>query len=335
MASCGIMVLGIVFYMTKGTLSDGYTMYKSACIFLICILKVVDTIEDVYHGRLQQLGRLDIGAKILCTRLLSYMILFCVLYIALQDLLVVLVITTTYYVLVALYLNWIAREELRLDTKLDGNSRDWKKLMLEVLPLAATASLMMYLGNGPKYIIDGQVSDLAQTAYNIVFMPVFVISLLSSFIYNPLLVGLSHKWQNREYKKFFKIVNRQIFIIVGITIFAIVFGEIIGLTILGIIYDVDLSQYSLLLILLLLSGGMLAFINLLSLVLTIWRKQKSLMVLFFLCAVIFVIIGEISFGQYELIGVTSAYLISLTVLAGLLYSILCRGVLSKKKESDI
>jgi hypothetical protein len=42
----------------------------------------------------------------------------------------------------------------------------------------------MYLGNAPKYIVDGLVSDAVQTRFNIVIMPAFVASLLCSFIFN-------------------------------------------------------------------------------------------------------------------------------------------------------
>ena len=38
--------------------------------------------------------------------------------------------------------------------------------------------LIMYMANAPKYIIDTVVSDEIQTKFNIIFMPVFVISIV-------------------------------------------------------------------------------------------------------------------------------------------------------------
>ena len=37
---------------------------KSIAVFLICLSKTIDSVEDVFQGRLQQRDRLDIGAKL-------------------------------------------------------------------------------------------------------------------------------------------------------------------------------------------------------------------------------------------------------------------------------
>ena len=58
---------------------QGYTIEK---VFIVCeviVLKLIDAFEDVFLGRFQQKGRLDIGAKILAIQCFLYTSCICIL----------------------------------------------------------------------------------------------------------------------------------------------------------------------------------------------------------------------------------------------------------------
>ena len=66
--SSGLMTLALVLYLLYGLLFNGYTAEKAAVVALISLFRGVEAAEDVIHGRMQQLGRLDVASKILATR---------------------------------------------------------------------------------------------------------------------------------------------------------------------------------------------------------------------------------------------------------------------------
>ena len=75
------------------TLAISYTFfanynYRKSCIFvLVCIIKMADAIEDVFHGHLQSIGHLDVAGKLLTTRNLITMLIFGVCMFSLKNLL--------------------------------------------------------------------------------------------------------------------------------------------------------------------------------------------------------------------------------------------------------
>ena len=66
---------------------------------------------------------------------------------------------------------------------------DWKnvkKILIQCFPLFVGLFLQFYIGNAPKYAIDAILSDNYQAIYGFIAMPVFIISLLNSMIFNPI-----------------------------------------------------------------------------------------------------------------------------------------------------
>ena len=65
--------------------SVGYSPDKTAVIFLMLLFKLVDCVEDVYHGEYQREGRLDVAGKVLTARLLTTVALYVAAIIILRD----------------------------------------------------------------------------------------------------------------------------------------------------------------------------------------------------------------------------------------------------------
>ena len=62
------LMLIVAFYIGKGLIFLDYGFDKCAMILLLGLMKVIDSAEDIVHGRLQQKGRFDIAAKCLALR---------------------------------------------------------------------------------------------------------------------------------------------------------------------------------------------------------------------------------------------------------------------------
>jgi O-antigen/teichoic acid export membrane protein len=104
-------------------------------------------------------------------------------------------------------------------------------------------------------------------------MPIFVVNILSTFIYKPLIVKLSEMWKDGKVLEFAKSMIKMVAIIFGMTLIVIVGGYVICLYLLGVIYAEDLSQYKMIFSLMLLFGGLAAVAFYFNTLITIIRKQ--------------------------------------------------------------
>lgn len=318
-----LMILVSLGYVLNGYLFNDYTMKRSLAIILVCMMRVIEAIEDVIHGNVQKENRLDIASKIWSIRTISYIIVFSVTYLIKKDLIFSLSISLLITFILMIFLNSIINDHEEDKTK-NYNIVKSFALLKDCLPLAIGSFMIMYIGNAPKYIIDMNVSDQVQTCFNIVFMPVFVITLLSSFIFNPLLTRLANLWIDKKIKNFFKLIYRQAAIILLLTVTAVIFGRIIGLKLLEIIYKMDLGGYHLILSMLMIAGGCLALLNLFNVVLIVLRKQILTLIIFSI-AFVFLLLGNIILLHTDLTFLCMYYCIVLFVtclllFAGIVYS---------------
>lgn len=291
-----------------------YDIKKCIVIMFVCLAKTVDAFEDVLHGMMQQKERLDIAGKILTLRLLTYILVYMGVYLVRKDLilasgisLIVSIITFVLFDFPAIKKFHVCRQAIK--------GIKVVTLLKEGFPLFIAAYLVMYIGNAPKYAIDKVLSSEAQACFNYIFMPVFVIGLLSQFVYQPIISKMALMWHVGENQKFGMIILRQLLIISGLTGGVMVGGYILGIPVLSIIYGVDLQGYKSHLMVLLASGGMLALVNFFQMIITVARRQNYLMIGYVLAYVCFLLGGTRVVKQYGVMGISVFYLVVVTGIA--------------------
>ena len=132
------------------------------------------------------------------------------------------------------------------------------------------------------------MSSEAQACFTYIFMPVFVISLLSQFVYQPVISKMALLWHEKKISQFNKLILRQIALILLLSVAAIIGGYLLGIPVLSLIYGVDLTDYKKSLVILLIGGGALAIVNFLQMIITVARKQKLLNIGYLLAFLLFV-----------------------------------------------
>ena len=307
------MAIASAVYLAAGIIWNDYSVEKALVILIICIFKGIEAYEDVYHGRMQQQGRLDVAGRILGIRLLVFIIGFAVLYILTHNLLLTCVIN----LMVSLFLFFILNYSVLADFQ-EKNIRSaktsWTGILVECFPLCVCFCLNMYVGNAPKYTIDSIVSNDVQTCFNIVFMPVFVVALLGNFVFQPFLKSIGEKWENLEIGSFFSIIIKLALVVIATDAIIAVLGSMIGCEVLGWIYNVNLKSYRKLLVVFLLAGGIIALQNLFMIVITAIRCQKYMIYGYIITAAGMLFAGKRVLLQYELIGLSSFFLLMLAFL---------------------
>lgn len=270
----GAMVLCTVGYVAYQMIWHGYTPYKAVIVFLLCMIYAGECVEDVYTGYYQKMGRLDVSSYIQTVR---YVVLYVVFFVGLavtHDLL----LSSVAALVLSIVVIWLyAVRTLRyFDVQARRPRRQVvSKLLVDCFPLFLMSFVLIYMSNAPKYEIDNLYDADVQAYFGFVSMPIFAISLLSGFIFQPQLVNLSQSWKEGRTADFRRIVRRQILYITAVSVFCLVLGWVAGIPVLSLLYHTQgLEPYKAIFMVLLLGGAGTAVINFLTAVLVIFRRQK-------------------------------------------------------------
>lgn len=321
LATVIVMVISVCGYLGYATSRLGYSSDKIGVVFAVCMIYAVEALEDVIWGYYQQRNRLYAGAGMFCVRWTGILLFFPVaLYISrsLKDTLLWCMILSAVIFLILLRVSYprICRREDRF-SEMSGNRIDFRqigRLLKAVLPLFGISFLALYENNMPKYSIDAYMTDEIQACYGFVAMPVFVIGLLNNFIYQPSLVPMAVEWEQGQVVKFRKRIGRQIMIIGALAGVCMTGAYLLGIPVLSLLYNTDLTGYKRELMILLLASAFLAASGYQSVVLTIMRCQKALLLPHCITAVLATVSLPRAVAGFGTMGAASCYMVLMALL---------------------
>lgn len=307
-------------YLTYLAIWGGYSPEKIVVVLEVTILKLVDAFEDVYLGRFQQMGRLDTAAKIMAVRIFLSTSVICILvllgssiYVALFGGIIcsliadIVFLKSTFFVARA-HIGKFEREKVY-------------NLLKICLPLCIGITLSIYIGNVPKYMIDAYMGEEIQAIFGYIMMPVFVITLLNQFIYQPFVKDLGDLWEKKDYHAFKNSVWKQTGIVLGLTLVMLVVGVFLGLPVLSVMYNANLKAYRGEFVILLLGGGAYALAYYLNVPITTIRKQNYIAIGYVLAAVLSIAAGKYLVVSFGMMGAAVLYL-GVNVMLALTYLIM-------------
>ncbi len=319
---CMLLIAGI--YTLLKYLSGNYSFEKAIVVIGICLIYVVEAFEDVYLGVYQEEGRLDISSKIFIIRWVFIMISFIAVSVIGHNLVEAVYISLIGSILLDIYL-------LRTTMKFWGKSKpecEWSnvyRLFKQCFVLFIAAFLTYYVTNAPKYAIDRYLTEDMQAYYGYISMPVFVVELLNCFLYQPQMVELAKDWETQNWRAYNKKILKQSLIIIILTAVCTVGAYLLGIPVLSVLYGVDLSAFRGELVILMISGGGLAFVGYSSVLLTIMRKQRILLINMLLITIISVCWLGTTVKVYGIYGAVVFYLLLMLLLALLNYCYIMIG----------
>jgi len=328
----GFMFVLSLLYTLFSAYNNGYSMEKTQIIIWMCILKMIDSIEDVYYGEYHKKGRLDVGAKILAVRMILTILVFFIVVIGSKSLLITVIVCTVLSAgIEVLFIKWtypgFATNEKR-------DKRKVYELLKKCLPVALSSFCLFYAPNAPKYAIDAQLSDEIQACYGFISMPVFVIAMLNGFIFNPFLYKLSCVWNEKKYNLFVKGILRQSLIILIITCVCLLGGYLLGIPVLSLISGTNLSPYREELLILLVGGGFFALAGVLGSVVIIMRRQNAMLICYISMAVLAFLMSNWIVSKFQVMGAALMYMFLVIFLCMQLLWIIVRGVRAEKNSSS-
>lgn len=289
--------------------------YSKYLIFIILMLyKTVDCYEEVFDGRLQQRGCLYIANQVVIARLVisSSVIIICSL--ITKDIIISLTLGT----IVAAAVSLIALNGRKGKIQyLHGPFcfPQVKGIFLSCFPLFLGYFMSLYLTNAPKYSIDHILDENSQAIYNFIAMPAFVINLLNTFMYQPILVDIRIALVRKEKKSFIRLVNRVMLFLGFISVMVLLLGYHLGIPLLTILYATNLEKYKYDFMIILLGSICLAISGFCFTMLTIIRQQKIIPAVYFISVFVALFLIDPLVAKYGIRGATEAYCIIMFVNA--------------------
>lgn len=94
------------------------------------------------------------------------------------------------------------------------------------------------------------------------------------------------------------------------------------------IYGVNLEQYKLDLVILLIGGGALAFVNFLQMIITVTRRQNLLNIGYLTAFIAFLVLGSRIVSVYGIVGISALYT-TIVIGIGIIFGILTMSIIRK------
>lgn len=298
-----------------------YTKSIISMTFLMILYRAWDSISDLFQGLFQQRERMDIAGRTMFYRystsafiLLLALFLSNSLLIALISLVVWNGLFIIFYELPFVYqfesFKWT--EILKLKDLSEAMN-----ILKDCFPLFLNGFILLYVLNEPKLIIERGLSERVlqtgmQRDYNILFMPVFFMSLIILMV-RPLITELAFLYVDKMHEKFNSIVHKLILFISGGGMLIVVLAYLLGVQVLGLVFGVDLRDYQFPFTILILAGVLYALAIIFENILTIMRKQHLLITIYVIMLVVTLLITKTFIFNWGMLGAALAFLVVMFV----------------------
>lgn len=300
-ATSAIMLVAFGIYLLYGIFFVGYSVRKCLVITLVFFLFFTESLEEVFRKEYQRKQRLDVGNMMFSLRWAICLMIIVVLLFLTHNIMISLLVADFAGLLILFVFVWLTRK--RITHKEDYViTAKWYKLMGACYPIFISGFCLNYINNVSKYAIDACLDDTTQAYYGFVAMPNFVIGMLASVFYQPMLVTLSQQWILQEYTTVKKQIKKQICIILLIAVVCLAGGWLLGIPALSWLYKVELTGYKTELMILLFSGMFVSMNNFLTCILVMMRKQKDAMLIYLFVAVLVIIFTNAVVRRYLTVG---------------------------------
>lgn len=328
-ASIVAMIIAAIVFLIAGKYSNE-KLY--ICVILIGI-RIIDNLSESFQSELQLQKKLDIAGIDLLVRNVVEILVFVIFDIITKNIYLSFGMMLVSSICMFLLLDFIHVKKI---VKIDFSNKveNVKSIIKECIPLGLSTLISMYVINAVKYAIDGINNNTMQTYFNVLYMPTFVINLVSILIMKPFLKPFGEYWNNKEYNKFIKII----FILIGLLLAATVVIELgcalIGIPILNMVFAIDLTEHKIELLILILSGFFYAASTIIFYALGTIRKQKGTIVVYSITAIIGYFLSKYLVSKYQILGATIASTIimfSLLLGMSIMFAI---GYNKAKKENN-
>lgn len=312
--TCIIMMLVAYVYCSF----RGYDANMFSICMAVCTYKMIDGLADVYEGRLQQMDKLYLAGISQAFRSVIVFIVFSLALLITRNLVVASIAMAVAAALTFIVLTF-PLAHLETPRSRGRSFASIVALFKQCFPVFIALFMYALIDNMPKFVMEGVLSYDNQLYFNALYFPAQAILLTVGSIYKPLLVRMAQMWADAEKRRRFDLVILAIVaVVIAITLVVIFVMATIGIPVMSFMYGVDFEQFRGLSYIMIAAGGVTAIIDFIYQVITVLRRQKSVMKLYVITFGFSLFIPILLIDFTGLPGAVIGYLIVMTILLVLL-----------------
>lgn len=332
MISCLLIVLAIIVFV----IIKKYSIYKSSVFFILALYKALEAFAETFYAILQKNNYLDKVGKSLFIKSIIGIPSFIIVDIMYKNIIISslsIVLAHIFILIIYDYKNVKKLTDLKIKAKKDNVIHIFK---YGFFPFAI-AFLGVYMTNVQKYAIDTFLPENIQAIFGIIIMPATVMGLLVQFLIHPYLNQVFEYHKNNNYKAIKKLIYKIIMIIIIFGSIVSIIGYLLGTPVLGLVYGLDLSSYSVSLLIILVAATFFTVAGVISPILVAMRCTVVQFIIYLLISIFETILSGILVYKYKFDGAIWAYLITMIIYVVVFY-ITAMIIINKKdlaiKESE-
>ncbi len=303
-------------------LINRFDFHKSVILLLLTIYKIFEAVSDCFHAFIQKGEQLYFVGKSLAYKAVIGVMGFLILDILTKSIL----ISITWLLVVNLFGLFVEihRYKKMYNVQYNMELTNTIALLKAALPLFAFSFLNIYLNNSQKYILEYFMSEEFQTILGIIIMPATMLSLCGQYLIAPYLNSLSKDFNSREYATFKKMFLNINVVFIGLNVFFLLIAFFLGIPVLNIVYGINLNQYKLPFMIIIIGAVFYALSTTISNALVIMNKNKEQLIVFIISSIITTTTSISLIKNYGILGASIGYFITMIchfVLSFILYRI--------------
>lgn len=291
-----------------------YDIYKSSIFILLIGYKAIEAFSESIYGVIQKNERLDLVGKSFTMKALLGLLFFLVIDLITKNL----ILSCLGICIASLFILFIYdfKNAKRIGIKKTKFSHQVDITLFKIgFFTFALTFLSQYIINSSRYAIDDLSSEDIQAIFGYILMPATFMGLLGQFIIQPILTSISTCIKESNKDKLVKIIIKVFLIIFSIGIIALIVAYVLGIPVLQLVYGIDLSEYLIPLMIIIL-GSIFYSVELFeSTVLIALRKTKWQAFYYLITAILSTLIAYILIKKYQILGASLTYLFTMLIIA--------------------
>ena len=208
-----------------------------------------------------------------------------------------------------------------------------KKILKESFSIFAFSFLNNMIVNIQRYVLTYYVSTDVESIFGMIIMPATIMIILSLSIYNPFLNKFKSYQKDKDYHKMNKLLINIIASLIAIAIVGLIGCYFLGIPVLEFVYGIELDEYKMLLLTIILASLFSSIVSVYSPILTLLSKNKIQLIIHVICVIISLLISWLLIMNNGLSGAVLSYLISLFlffIMYTIAYIIIIRRLINDK-----
>lgn len=290
-----------------------YSLNQLMCIMIFMVYKVGEAIVDLFHAFEQRKSRMDVGGVSLLLRgiiTITFFTLGMKLFNNLNVSLLLITVCTFVFIFFYDFYNVKKFEAIKVTI----TNPNIKKLFLRFLPLAIGSFFGSITSTLPKQYLEKVTDTKTLGIFSTIATPAVIVQVAATYIYNPLIVVFSDYRKKKNYISFKKLFLQTIGIVTILSIICYVGSLFFSKIGLRLLYGEELSNYYELFNTIIIYTALTGFLWFFHNILIIFRKIKSITIIYFIGFIVSFITQFYFVNNYKLYGVCYTLILSMVIM---------------------